>query len=454
MLPVAQPLRSTTDSAGTTVGLLRELPQFDLVELNETIQPGERDKTAQQLVYRPDAAPPELFTPGERELTATADPQQGLYLAGERHLTYFHPGAGQRLPIPGTQFHFGQVGSEPIAAGGNGPVTIWRVDADAPAASSFAVTAEDWLGQGLDPGQQVYVFSHNQSRRWFALAASPSGAGATVRWAVCVSNWTYIGKGSGGTFPSAGGRARVTVQECDDSVGLNPHGDEFVVYLPSNAAGDPNLIAGDVIAFVRAANDTPVCVSSYMDDPIGTVKMFTGSSGQTRPGWVCMNGSQDSAKTLNNSAWSMVGLFPRGECSDGQIGITGGSDTHDHGGATGETAPDTAVNYTNVAVYDPNSGLGTGDSRHRRHNHSVDTGGGEFSAAFGADFVPAGGSGCTSTERDGESEGCGTEIDLAHAVYDPGHYHSVNPHAHAISPADNLPPWRNLRFIERIDNSA
>jgi len=74
-----------------------------------------------------------------------------------------------------------------------------------------------------------------------------------IRWGVCQANWTYAGKGSGGNYPSNGGRARVTFKECGDSVGTNPHGDDVVVFLPSNAGGDPNLVAGDVIAFVVTA---------------------------------------------------------------------------------------------------------------------------------------------------------------------------------------------------------
>jgi len=332
---------------------------------------------------------------------------------------------------------------------------------------------------GLKPvekgGSGQILWKAGTSSRVLALVrlSNPHDAAETpgqekVRWGVCQANWTYIGKGSGGNYPSNGGRARVTVKECDDSVGTNPHGDDIVVYLPSNAGGDPNLVAGDVIAFVVTANTTPVCVSSYMDDPIGTVKMFTGTSGETRPGWVCMNGSQNTDKTRTGEAWSMVDKFPRGACSDGQIGLTGGSETHDHGGETGSSAPLTSSNTTGIAVDNhPAWTIAEALRDHDDHSHLV------AANPEGPQFAPQedGGSNlvsvtCTSGVKSAANCGepaAGGELghygkesggDLTHYVTDPGHQHDVDDHTHTIPTDSHLPPYRTLRFIERVDNSA
>jgi len=58
---------------------------------------------------------------------------------------------------------------------------------------------------------------------------------------------------------------------------------------------DPNVRIGDVIAYMMDANGDRVCVSDYMDDPIGTVKIWTDIA-NVPAGWqVCdgTNGTPD-----------------------------------------------------------------------------------------------------------------------------------------------------------------
>ncbi|HZZ73622.1 MAG TPA: hypothetical protein VFE24_15320 [Pirellulales bacterium] len=427
----APPLRILNNAGGLTIGLARELPQFDFVEIGTPFAAGDEEQTVTRLFYRPDDAPPDLFGkgPDPAELQHTADPQQGLYLGGERHLTYFHPGAGQRIPIPGVQFHLGKM-SEAIAPADpahpeivpSGAVDVWQYDraGGAYGSASQSVTAYDWFGHGIDAGTAVYLYLHNQSRRWYAIPQAQSTA--TVRWGLCQANWTY----TGGVYPSQGGHGRVSVQACDDSVGSNPHGAAIVVYLPNGASGDPNLVAGDVIAFVLADNGTPVCISAYLDDPIGTVKMFTGSSAQVRPGWACMAGG-DESKHLNGASWNMEDRFARHSCSDGKVGTTGGSDTHDHTGVTG-------YNETGITIDD-----------HPDHVHPLTS---SYLLDIRGDL-----SGKVITDLAGYTEGVHDNtashdpLVLTHNVVDEGH-------AHTLAADSNIPAYRYLRFIERIDNSS
>jgi len=332
-----------------------------------------------------------------------------------------------------------------IAAHDFGDVTVHRVDADDNwQPTDQIVTAYDWGGSGFaenDPVALVRI-SSEYGIRWVAIPTrSDGGLGERVRWGICQQNWSKIG-----SLPSDGGRARVTIKECDDSVGTNPHGDNIVVYLPINSGGDPNLVAGDVIAWTVSVNTTPVCVSSYMDSPVGTVQMFTGSSAQIRPGWKCMNGSQGAGKVRgtdeNGNPYNMVDRFPQAQCSDGQTGRYLGSETHDHGGITGDASPDTTASDTGITVSD-----------HTDHSHLINDPNPQ------AD-LPEGGTqffqmGCTSGVKSAAS--CYTDAEpgvLGHEVYDPTHYHTVEAHAHEIPASSHYPPYLTIRFIERIDNSA
>jgi len=62
---------------------------------------------------------------------------------------------------------------------------------------------------------------------------------------------------------------------------------------------------------------------------------------------------------------------------------------------------------------------------------------------------------CGAPAAGGELGHYGKEsgADLTHYVTDPSHQHSVDEHTHTLSTDSHLPPWRNLRLIERVDNS-
>ncbi len=161
------PVQVQTGPNGTQIGL-PPLARFDLVELNDTIEPGDIDKQAERFAFDPTSTDKWIDT--NQALEHTADPQRGLYLAGERHLTFFHPAAGQRIPIPGVQFHLGKL-SGTLAAGGSATVEIFKIASGSPADSTYSVTAYDWLlpaGASLAAGTPVYLFFHNQSKRFYA----------------------------------------------------------------------------------------------------------------------------------------------------------------------------------------------------------------------------------------------------------------------------------------------
>jgi len=193
-----------------------------------------------------------------------------------------------------------------------------------------------------------------------------------------------------------------------------------------------------------------------MDDPIGTVKLFTGTSGETRSGWACMYGSQNTAKTRTGQAWSMVDKFPRGACSDGQIGLNGGNETHNHGGETDSSAPLTSTDMTGITVDNqPAWTIAEALQDHDDHSHLV------AANPEGPQFAPQEDGGtnlvsvtctsgvkssanCSEPAADGELGHYGKEsgADRTHYVTDPGHQHSVDEHSHAIATESYLPSYR------------
>ncbi len=169
------PVQVQTTEAGTLINIAG-LPRFDLVELNDTIESRDTNKQAERFAFDTDESDPWIDS-GET-LEHTADPQHGLYLAGERHLAFFHAGAGQRIPIPGVQFHFGKL-TEALAAGGSAEVAVWRIDGGGdPADSTYTVTAYDWLlppGGELPSGTPVLLLFHLQSKRFYVAASNSIG---------------------------------------------------------------------------------------------------------------------------------------------------------------------------------------------------------------------------------------------------------------------------------------
>jgi len=180
-ITAAYPLQITAGSFGINIALAGD-SGFDLVELIDTLQANDINKTATLFSFDSTETDPWIEAlDGSADpiaLAHVAEPQQSLYLAGERHLTFWHPAAGQRIPIPGVQWHFGKL-SGTLAAGGSATVEVWQVDPSSGdhEDSTFSVTAYDWLlstGDSLASGTAVMILQHLQSKRWYVFAASCS----------------------------------------------------------------------------------------------------------------------------------------------------------------------------------------------------------------------------------------------------------------------------------------
>jgi hypothetical protein len=161
-------------------------------------------------------------------------------------------------------------------------------------------------------GQVIFDF---ESERWYMLKGAP--ADAAIFTAATTGPW---------------------VSASIDTVPVSHEGSPLDVNLPKVGIGtgkpgkDPNLATGDVIVYTFTEGGDAYCVSDYSDDPIGTVKMWIGTTSNIPFGW-------------RDLSWD--GLIPVGvdttQTSDPDISVIGtgntlGSMSHTHqesGEATG-----------------------------------------------------------------------------------------------------------------------
>ena len=312
-------MRCVRSSGGTLLGALGA--QFDFVEFYNDCQAGQTDRQVKRLTrdYSASSAPADQWKTAET-LAVTMDPLTSLYLAGERHLAYFVPNAGQRVPIPGTQWHLGKAAS-PIVPEGSGSVTIFKYDGSGHSTTGLAVTAYDYAGYGVQQSPATcLVFQHQQSRRWYAINL----CGAS--WGRAQSAWS-----------ENGGNPIVSVKTVGYWGDTTTYGSAFNVLLPRFNFGssstytsrDPNVQSGDWIRFTRDAwnpADQPglVCVSPYLDDKLGTIKGWykTAANAAVPGGWQICDGT--------NGTPDLRSKFIRGVPSGGTMGTTGGGTSHTH----------------------------------------------------------------------------------------------------------------------------
>lgn len=238
------------------------------------------------------------------------------------------------------------------------------------------------------------------------------------------------------------------------------------VYLSPQGHGDPNVRTGEVLGYRVDTNGDAICVTSYMDDRIGTVVMWT--KGLYEPadipgGWYICDGENG---TVNLRERFVVGW--KADSDDhGQLGALGGSATmtdsdhtvpaHSHTGTSGNESSHTHDVQSSGAH--TNSGTtGAGSA----HNHSVTIqapGADEYTVDYGTTqqvntevHTHPASSGNESAHTHSFTSGSGG----AHThVTDagPAHNHTISEQAAVTlthSAQDNRPPWYTMFFIQRV----
>lgn len=122
---------------------------------------------------------------------------------------------------------------------------------------------------------------------------------------------------------------RVSVKFCDPD-GTNVTGDAFYIALPANGDRYPSVWEDDVLVAQYAAGATEsgwVCVSDYLDDPLGTIKWFSGSVETIPAGWAICDGENDTVD-LRGRFIMCMDTEEGAEDDEDEIGDTGGFRYH------------------------------------------------------------------------------------------------------------------------------
>ena len=164
-----------------------------------------------------------------------------------------------------------------------------------------------------------------------------------IRYGKATKNWI----GSGSTAPY------VYVNPCSyDGSGIDSGSTLRIELLrtglpaSNNHIGDPNVTSGDILAFAEVNSTQGVCVSNYMDDKIGTVKMWLEGTGYIPKGWALMDGIDNA--TPNGSGYDLTGKFVVGVDSANSdwntVASVGGSTSHTHLDSAGSQFSDASAN--------------------------------------------------------------------------------------------------------------
>jgi hypothetical protein len=148
--------------------------------------------------------------------------------------------------------------------------------------SDPAITVVDSRRLGPAKATDVGIAWHNPHSNRYELVTLQRRPDE-VRWAVATAKWTnQPGNDSYVVCHKAIDRAGTPLLEGDP-----PDFVEVIVYLPRPRDGfaDPNVRDGDTIGYQIDEDGDAICVTDYLDDPIGTVKMWSGAEEDVRGGW-------------------------------------------------------------------------------------------------------------------------------------------------------------------------
>lgn len=218
-----------------------------------------------------------------------------------------------------------------------------------------------------------------------------------ILWGKCTQNWIK----ATGPIPCD----HCTVNPVDNCSGDNPDtGITHTVILKTTEARDPNLETDDIVGYLAEPDGNYVAVSGAWEDCfIGKIVIFGGNEATIPQGW-----KKDTNFDTNR--------FVRQAANDGELGGTGGSDTHNHVIHTPHYHT-----FTGGTPIEVQQGLGTPNIQFVPLSAS----------SIGSGDAPQ--TVCSSRELESD---CSTDEDLDHD--------SVN----------HLPPFVNKYFIIRCDNST
>ncbi|HEY4309845.1 MAG TPA: hypothetical protein VGN12_10375 [Pirellulales bacterium] len=178
-------------------------------------------------------------------------------------------------------------------------------------------------------GDKFRVVWDSHDGKYKIIDAKPATAGL-IRYARTYASHTLAGS-------SKSNAHFVECQAVDDlsGEGYDAGGTHFNVLLPSpSAASDPNVEAGVTIGYTVDGAGNKICVTDYLDDCRGTIKLWSGAAVDISHGWDLCDGSNG---TPNLCGKFVLGARPGGgdgrfddNGSQNDIGDTGGTLKHTH----------------------------------------------------------------------------------------------------------------------------
>lgn len=150
-------------------------------------------------------------------------------------------------------------------------------------------------------------------------APAAGGEAATLLWAQAAYPW----------HNAAGNGSYVDAFRCDDRTGANPQiGSTIRIYLPRTPGRDPNIVVDQVLGYIVDAAGANIAVVGYLDDAIGTVKLWS-KTGTLPAGWVDCFSMQASSTVQSLSGSFPVGL-KTGDSDFGTLGAFGNQNRKSH----------------------------------------------------------------------------------------------------------------------------
>jgi hypothetical protein len=178
-------------------------------------------------------------------------------------------------------------------------------------------------------GDKFRVVWDSHDAKYKIIDAKPATAGS-IRYARTYASHTLAGR-------SKSNAHYVECQAVDDlsGAGYDPGSTHFNVLLPSpSEATDPNVEAGVTIGYTVDGAGNKICVTDYLDDCRGTIKLWSGAAADISHGWDLCDGSNG---TPNLCGKFVLGARPGGgdgpfddNGSQNDIGDTGGTLKHTH----------------------------------------------------------------------------------------------------------------------------
>ena len=296
---------------------------------------------------------------------------------------------------------------------------------DASTSSGLTVSGTyDW-GEGADSiaaDGEVWIDYYHEDNKWHIKV--PPAVDAELQWVRTITNWQFNS-----------GDWKVEAKDIDDTperTGTNVTGSSFDIYIPPVVDGHPNLVSGINICYMIDGDGQKICVSDVLDAKIGSVRMWCGAEAAVPSGWAKMDGIANAVGNGGSGLSMLDGesrrRFARHADNDGEIGNTGGNESHDH------TEHDAGDIDDHGPLDTGKTGIGWTTPTGGTHEHTISGDGGHSHTAdtCGTGISGTIASGATDSNFTGIGNHTGeqtcTDGNHVHSVTtgEGGHSHSIN----------------------------